>query len=130
MPPPVPPSPQAYDEHLNMVLGEVEETLTSTETDEETLETIIKVSASLVPSRCPSVEVACLLCRKRSGTWRCCTCAATRSSWSPLPCGQHRRLCVRVCVIGVRMCGLHVMVGGVCVWYMAGGGLPLQRCTC
>ena len=35
--------PQAYDEHLNMVLGDVEETVTTTEQDEETMETIIKV---------------------------------------------------------------------------------------
>ncbi len=34
---------QAYDEHLNMVLGDVEETITTTEQDEETMETIIKV---------------------------------------------------------------------------------------
>lgn len=33
---------QAYDQHLNMVLGEVEETVTSTEVDPETDEEIIK----------------------------------------------------------------------------------------
>lgn len=33
---------QAYDQHLNMILGEVEETVTSTEIDEETDEEIIK----------------------------------------------------------------------------------------
>mmetsp|Transcript_9782 Transcript_9782/g.20307 ORF Transcript_9782/g.20307 Transcript_9782/m.20307 type:complete len:90 (-) Transcript_9782:190-459(-) len=32
----------AYDQHLNMILGEVEETVTSTEIDEETEEEIIK----------------------------------------------------------------------------------------
>ena len=33
---------QAYDQHLNMILGDVEETLTSTEVDEETDEEIVK----------------------------------------------------------------------------------------
>ena len=33
---------QAYDQHLNMILGEVEETLTTTELDEETDEEIVK----------------------------------------------------------------------------------------
>ena len=38
-----PAPPQAYDQHLNMVLGEVEETVTMVEIDEETFEEIIKV---------------------------------------------------------------------------------------
>lgn len=33
---------QAYDQHLNMILGDVEETVTSTEVDEETDEEIVK----------------------------------------------------------------------------------------
>lgn len=33
---------QAYDQHLNMILGDVEETLTTTELDEETDEEIVK----------------------------------------------------------------------------------------
>jgi U6 snRNA-associated Sm-like protein LSm3 len=36
---------QAYDQHLNMILGDVEETVTSVEIDEETFEEIIKVRA-------------------------------------------------------------------------------------
>ena len=36
---------QAYDQHLNMILGEVEETLTTVEIDDETYEEIIKVRA-------------------------------------------------------------------------------------
>ena len=36
----------AYDQHLNMVLGEVEEILTQTEVNEETLEEIVKVTKS------------------------------------------------------------------------------------
>jgi len=34
----------AYDQHLNMVLGEVEETLTQTEVNEETFEEIVKTT--------------------------------------------------------------------------------------
>ena len=34
---------QAYDQHLNMILGEVEETVTTMEIDEETYEEIYKV---------------------------------------------------------------------------------------
>lgn len=34
----------AFDQHLNLVLGEVEETLTMTETDEETDEVIVQTT--------------------------------------------------------------------------------------
>ena len=34
---------QAFDQHLNMVLGNVEETVTTVEVDEETLEEIVRV---------------------------------------------------------------------------------------
>ena len=34
---------QAYDQHLNIILGDVEETVTKTEIDEETFEEIIQV---------------------------------------------------------------------------------------
>ena len=34
----------AYDQHLNLVLGDVEEVVTSVEVDEETFEEIIKTS--------------------------------------------------------------------------------------
>jgi U6 snRNA-associated Sm-like protein LSm3 len=37
----------AFDQHLNMVLGEVEETVTSKEVDEETEEEIIRVRCLL-----------------------------------------------------------------------------------
>lgn len=33
---------QAFDQHLNMILGDVEETVTTTEVDEETDEEIVK----------------------------------------------------------------------------------------
>ena len=35
---------QAYDQHLNMILGEVEETITTVEYDEDTYEEHVKVS--------------------------------------------------------------------------------------
>lgn len=38
---------QAYDQHLNMILGDVEETITTVEVDDETYEEIIKVSSRL-----------------------------------------------------------------------------------
>lgn len=34
---------QAYDQHLNMILGQVEETVTTAEIDDETYEEIVKV---------------------------------------------------------------------------------------
>lgn len=36
-------SPQAYDQHLNMILGDVEEIITTVEIDDETYDGIIKV---------------------------------------------------------------------------------------
>ena len=38
----------AYDQHLNMILGDVEETVTTIEIDEETYEEIYKVSHALL----------------------------------------------------------------------------------
>ncbi len=35
--------PQAYDNHLNLILGDVEESLTTTEVDEDTQEELVKV---------------------------------------------------------------------------------------
>ncbi len=35
--------PQAFDQHLNLVLGDVEETVTVHEVDEETEEEIVRV---------------------------------------------------------------------------------------
>lgn len=47
---------QAYDQHLNMILGEVEETITTIEIDDETYEEIIKVNVStyerILPHAC------------------------------------------------------------------------------
>eukprot|EP00958_Prasinococcus_capsulatus_P024275 scaffold3767_cov242-Prasinococcus_capsulatus_cf.AAC.4 len=39
------PGLQAYDQHLNMILGDVEESTTTTVIDEETYEEIVKVGA-------------------------------------------------------------------------------------
>lgn len=39
----------AYDQHMNMILGEVEETVTTVEIDEETFEEIIKTNKRVVP---------------------------------------------------------------------------------
>lgn len=39
---------QAYDQHLNMILGDVEETVTTVEIDEETYEELYKVMAGAV----------------------------------------------------------------------------------
>lgn len=57
LPPPPPlfsPSPQAFDRHLNMILGDVEETVTTPEIDEETDEEIIRVSVPFPPLLPPS----------------------------------------------------------------------------
>ena len=42
-------SGQAYDWHMNMVLGEVEETAEYTETDEETNEEVVRVATRTIP---------------------------------------------------------------------------------
>ena len=42
--------PQAYDQHLNMILSEVEEIITTMELDEETFEEIYKVTHLLMYS--------------------------------------------------------------------------------
>lgn len=39
----------AYDQHLNMILGDVEETITSAEVDEETFEEFTKTTKRSVP---------------------------------------------------------------------------------
>lgn len=41
---------QAYDQHLNMILGDVEETVTTVEIDEETYEELYKVKPGFVAS--------------------------------------------------------------------------------
>ncbi len=72
----------AYDQHLNMVLGDVEETVTTVEIDDETFEEVrgtplihpmVVVESSNTPS--------CRYTGPRSGTYRCCSSEATESSW-------------------------------------------------
>ena len=65
----------AYDQHLNMILGEVEETVTVIEIDEETyeevdLEVLVFKSFYACP-RCTSLQ---------RETFRCCLCAVMESS--------------------------------------------------
>ena len=40
---------QAYDQHLNMILGDVEETVTSVEIDEETYEEVYRTTKRNIP---------------------------------------------------------------------------------
>ena len=49
---------QSYDQHLNMVLGDVEETVTTVEVDEDTFEEIVRVR---------NVKGIAYLCRVRGG---------------------------------------------------------------
>ncbi|GMH32859.1 hypothetical protein BSKO_00693 [Bryopsis sp. KO-2023] len=39
----------AYDQHLNIILGEVEETITTLEIDDETYEEIVKTQKRVIP---------------------------------------------------------------------------------
>lgn len=39
---------QAYDQHLNMILGDVEEVVTTVEIDDETYEEIVRVSYNFI----------------------------------------------------------------------------------
>ena len=41
--------PHAYDQHLNMVLGDAEETVTAIEIDEETYEEVYKTTKRNIP---------------------------------------------------------------------------------
>ena len=49
LPTPTLPPPQAFDEHLNMVLGDVEETHTTTEVDPETTEVLTSIAKRNIP---------------------------------------------------------------------------------
>lgn len=42
---------QAYDQHLNMILGDVEEIVTTVEIDDETYEEIVRVSRNQLKRR-------------------------------------------------------------------------------
>lgn len=60
---------QAYDQHLNMILGDVEETITQVEIDDETYEAMTKVRPPVGPASRPG--------RRSNGKWTCCLCGAT-----------------------------------------------------
>lgn len=47
---------KSYDQHLNMVLGDVEETVTTVEVDEDTYEEIVSVSAGWSWGSCRKVK--------------------------------------------------------------------------
>lgn len=68
---------QAFDQHLNMVLGDVEESVTTREIDEETEEEIVKVPSSTKMcnyfSSCPSSCFCLLSNRLLRGASRCCS---------------------------------------------------------
>lgn len=59
---------QAYDQHLNMILGDVEETVTTVEIDEETYEELYKVQCSFLPASLLLTEelLLCFLCSQTS----------------------------------------------------------------
>ena len=75
--------PQAYDQHLNILLGEVEETITVVEIDEETYEEIVKVRPQC-PGRAARGKRAVFttlmpwLRRWTSDQLICSSCVATR----------------------------------------------------
>lgn len=106
---------QAFDEHLNMVLGDVEETQTTMEVDPATGQAALKVrrSGSGGASGCVATWVTpawrrtphgaaplttntayapprfkTVTCRPPSATCPCCSCAVTSSCWSRHRCGQ------------------------------------------
>ena len=73
---------QAYDQHLNMILGEVEETVTTVELDEETFEEIYKVSFLILIFLYQLQDVIstlttqcfCSIFRLQSEIFQCCLC--------------------------------------------------------
>jgi U6 snRNA-associated Sm-like protein LSm3 len=82
---------QAYDQHMNMVLGDAEETVTVVEVDPTTQEDTVKVRAGrppiLAPRYGPSSSLSltrapahvCMIARPRqpSAPWTCCLCVGT-----------------------------------------------------
>lgn len=67
---------QAFDRHLNMILGEVEETVTQREVDEETEEEIIKVRVEGYLSRVaiPFLRGECSMLPVANGCALCARC--------------------------------------------------------
>lgn len=78
---------QAYDQHLNMILGDVEETVTTVEIDEETYEELYKVNSAspldltlLSPRGDRFSHLVCLCFSQQRGTSPCCLSEET--AWS------------------------------------------------
>jgi small nuclear ribonucleoprotein (snRNP)-like protein len=73
---------QAYDQHLNLVLSDVEEIAYETRIEEETLEEFVQVVAMVSSPAMHSLTrprrgVVVRACRRRGGSSRCCLCAET-----------------------------------------------------
>jgi hypothetical protein len=77
---------QAYDQHLNMILGEVEETITTVEIDDETYEEIIKVRQPA--PRYVSGESHCVHERIPSNYLGGCSCIADMSAQASIVAQQ------------------------------------------
>jgi hypothetical protein len=78
---------QAYDQHLNMILSEVEEIVRTVEIDEETEEEHIKVP-HLSPSFLPFF-IFTLLKSKQKEWYQCCLYEEMELFWFHLLCALH-----------------------------------------
>ena len=67
----------AYDQHLNMILGDVEEVITTVEVDDETYEEIMKVRAVLCRAVTASRFLPSRSRRQGRATWRALSDAST-----------------------------------------------------
>lgn len=64
---------QAYDQHLNMVLGDAEETVTTVEIDEETYEEVYKTTKRNIPMLFVRGDGVILVSPPmRAGVWQFC----------------------------------------------------------
>ena len=63
---------QAYDHHLNIVLGEVEEIVTTVELDEETFEEIYKVNKCYLCWKWSQDDLHLFFLRQLNETFQCC----------------------------------------------------------
>ena len=79
---------QAYDQHLNMILGDVEETITSIEIDDETYEEIVKVLPQMLHMLYKLTANSLKHCSitANSPIW----CAVDQQAHGPIPVCQRR----------------------------------------
>ncbi|CAN8006655.1 unnamed protein product [Ixodes pacificus] len=95
----------AYDQHLNMILGDVEETVTSVEIDEETYEEVYKVSS--ISSAVPNVIVGISLHAEKR--W------FEGKVGYRIPSRSHHYLCTRALSHGIALpCGTFYPSGSRC----------------